>query len=109
MVRSLHGPLRVREPGGFEGRLEVPPPLEANDPAAADRPGVSFVLDDVDVAPTASRVEADGGDHPVAGIEELMKLVPSRIERFGDVAQRDLHLRDPATHAGVDGLGRVDV
>ena len=56
-----------------------------------------------------ARLAADGGDHPVAGIEELMKVVPSRIERFGDVAQRDLHFGDPATHAGVDGLGRVDV
>jgi hypothetical protein len=70
----------LRQPGGFEGGRQIGTSFEANDLAVAKGPGVRLLLD-LATARWAS-VAADGGDHGIAKVEQLMKLMPVRGRRL---------------------------
>jgi hypothetical protein len=70
------------QPGGFEGRVEIPPPFVPDDLPATEGPGVSFLLHHLCLAPSAAGTEADPRDDYVTRIEELMQLVAVGVERL---------------------------
>jgi hypothetical protein len=89
----------LRQPGGFEGSLQIETPFEANDLAVAEGPGVRLFLD-LAAARTAS-VAADGGDHGIAKAEQFMKLMPVRGRRPTSASQGEVTEYPPS--GGGDG------
>src|SRR5919109_1820540 len=71
------------QPGGVERSRRVATPLEPHDPAVAPRPGVRLLLHDRDAARATPRVEGDSGDHALAAVEQLVKLVAPRRKQAG--------------------------
>ena len=77
----------MRQPGGFEGSLQIETPFEANDFAVAEGPGVRLFLD-LATAWRAS-VAADGGEHGIAKVEQFMELMPVRGGRLTSASQSE--------------------
>ena len=101
----------LRQPGGFEGSLQVATPLETNHLAVLEGPGVRLlVFDGLALGPTAScRVEANGGDHGIAEVKQFVKFVPVRGKRLTGTSHGEQHFNPAMTNARVGGLGRIHV